>query len=241
MINLLLLDDEPLELDQLEEILLTHFPEWSLFKAENGSQALKIAEEISSNGKQFHLAIVDIKLPGKNGLEVAERLKAQFPNLEIIIVSAFQNFDYARHSIHLRVVDYLLKPVLEKELLQILRKFLQDHPEHTIGSEVVQRTLQIMKEEYQKPLRLAEIAHDLHINANYLSRIFSEEVGMSFSDYLLRIRIEMAKQFLLKNRQWSIQRVAESAGFNSQHYFSNLFKKMTKQSPKAFRNAHGLE
>lgn len=239
--NLLLLDDEPLELDQLEVIILTHFPEWNVLKAANGSQALKIAEEVSTLGKQLHLAIVDIKLPGKNGLEVAENLKVIYPNMDIIIVSAFQNFDYARHSIHLRVVDYLLKPVIEKELIQILHKFLQDHPEHGIASEFVQFVLQKVKQNYHKPLKLSEIAREMHVNANYLSRLFSEEVGVNFSDYLLRIRIEMAKQLLIRHRHWSIQRVAEESGFNSQHYFSNLFKKMIKQSPKDYRNAHGLE
>lgn len=234
--NILLLDDEPIELEQLELLIHSHFPTWNIYKALFGSKAMELAEDMIKDGKQFQLALMDIKLPGRNGLEVAEKLKSLMPSLEIIIVSAFQNFDYAKQSIHLKVIDYLVKPVVERELIESLHLFLNEHPEYNNHTEVVHEVIQLVKNNYKMSLKLSEIAMKLHINASYLSRLFSEEVGSSFSDYLLNYRIEKAKSLLLLQKNWSIQRIAEECGFNSQHYFSNAFKKITNCTPKEYRN-----
>ncbi|MBS4196186.1 response regulator transcription factor [Lederbergia citri] len=234
--NILLLDDEPIELEQLELLIHSHFPTWNIYKALFGSKAIEMAEEMVKEGKQFQLALMDIKLPGRNGLEIAENLKSFMPSLELIIVSAFQNFDYAKQSIHLKAIDYLVKPVVERELIDSLQLFLNEHPEYNTHTEVVQEVIQLVNNNYQKSLKLAEIAKQLHINVSYLSRLFSEEVGSTFSDYLLNYRIEKAKSLLLLQRNWSIQRVAEECGFNSPHYFSNAFKKIANCTPKEYRN-----
>ncbi|WP_249313026.1 response regulator transcription factor [Lederbergia citrea] len=234
--NILLLDDEPIELEQLELLIHSHFPTWTIYKALFGSNAIELAEKMATDGKQFQLALMDIKLPGRNGLEVAGKLKELMPSIEIIIVSAFQNFDYAKQSIHLKVIDYLVKPVMERELIASIHSFLNEHPEYNIHTEVVQEVMQLVKNDYNLPLKLSEIANKLHINASYLSRLFSEEVGTSFSDYLLNYRVEKAKNLLLSQKRWPIQRIAEECGFNSQHYFSSAFKKITSCTPKEYRN-----
>lgn len=233
--NILILDDEPIELEQLEFMVHLHYPTWNIYKALYASEAIGLAEGMLGRGS-FQLALMDIKLPGMNGLEVATKLKALMPNMEIIIISAFQNFDYAKKSIHLKVLDYLVKPVIEKELVGALQNFLQAHPEHDRYSEVISEVIKLVKKHYKEPLKLASIAENLHINISYLSRLFREEVGVNFSDYLLHYRIENAKKLLIQNKNWTILRVAEECGFNSQHYFSNAFKKIVSCTPKEYRN-----
>lgn len=95
--DILLLDDEPLELEQLELLINKHFPSWVIEKAYNGKQALQKVKERAKAGMDLQLALVDIKIPGeKNGLEVAKQIKELMPNLDIIVVSAFQEFEYAK-------------------------------------------------------------------------------------------------------------------------------------------------
>ncbi|GAE26740.1 DNA-binding response regulator [Halalkalibacter wakoensis JCM 9140] len=233
--RVLVLDDEPLELDQIEILIHDHFPTWVVKKAQNYTEAMEVVDRSLQEDQPMQLALIDVKLPGRNGLEVAEKIKARIPQIDFIVVSAFQNFDYAKKSIQLKVVDYLVKPVIEKEFVTVLQSYVHEHPEYEIHSEVVQKMIRIVQSSYQDSLKLSDIAKELHMNANYMSRLFSEEVGKSFSDYLLGYRIEMAKSLLVKHKDWSIQRVAEDCGFNSQHYFSTTFKKLVNQTPKAFR------
>lgn len=238
--KILILDDEPLELEQLEMLIHHHFPTWQIEKAANATEALNVIQYASSKREEFQLALIDIRLPGQNGLDVAAKIKHVMPNIDFIVISAFQEFNYAKQSIQLKVVDYLVKPVIESELLAILQKYLQEHPEYQINSEVIRKVLEMVKNRYQDTLKLADVAQELHINPNYLSRLFSEEMGISFSDYVLAFRIDLAKKLLVKNKNWSIQRVAEETGFNTQHYFSSVFKKLTNQTPKDFRQNHSL-
>lgn len=228
--NLLILDDEPLFVEQMEMIISTNFPDWKLFKAYTGSEAIQIGKE-----RTIHLALIDIKLAGKNGLEVAEVLKQENAELDVVIISAFQEFEYARHSIKLKVVDYLVKPVLESELLNLLHAYIFDNPEYNAKSSVVVSAMNIITTRYGEQLKLSLVADELFINAQYLSRLFSEEIGIPFSEYLLRYRIEMAKDLLIKERDWSMEHIASAVGFNSQHYFSNAFKKIEMISPARYR------
>ncbi|MGO0058860.1 response regulator transcription factor [Brevibacillus fluminis] len=227
--NVLLVDDEPLELDQLEYLISPLFPFWNLYKAYDGSQALAICQKV-----KIHLAFLDINLPGKSGLELGDELRQLNPDVDLIIVTAYQNFHYAKQSIRLGVVDYMTKPVIESELVEILSKY-RNSTAHTEYSRVIHDALSIIHEKYADKLNLADLAAEVHINATYLSRRFTEEVGVSFSEYLMQYRIQMAKKLLLSHPDWSISTVAEKTGFNSQHYFSTIFRKQMGSTPKEYR------
>jgi YesN/AraC family two-component response regulator len=223
--NILLVDDEPLELEQLEYLICSRFPSWTIFKAQDASQAIQLM-----NTKKITLAFLDIQLPGKTGLELAEEI-AQSNTLDIVIVTAFQNFEYARTSIRLGVVDYITKPVIEDELYHILSKY------ERIGSysDSVYQAVQMLQKEFNEKLTLSYLASKIHINPAYLSRKFQEEVGIGFSEYLNDVRLKAAQKMLIECPDLSISAISEKCGFNSQHYFSQTFRKMTGKSPRDYR------
>lgn len=227
--NVLLVDDEPLELDQLEFLIQPLFPLWKIHKAADGRQALDISRKVN-----IHLAFLDIHLPGRSGLEIAETLRKDHADMELIIVTAYQDFHYAKQSIRLGVFDYITKPVIESELAKILGKY-KENPTMSKYSRVIFDALQLIHEKYAEKLNLSDLASAIHINPTYLSRRFHEEVGISFSDYLMQYRIQMSKKYLTSHLNWSISDVAEKTGFNSQHYFSSVFRKLTGITPKDFR------
>lgn len=221
----MLVDDEPLELEQLEYLVLRRFPTWNVFKAQDASKAIQIAKQ-----HDIFLAFLDIQLPGKTGLELAADLTESY-KMDIIMVTAYQNFDYAQKSIRLGVVDYITKPVIEDELMTVLNKYerLDRYSEQII------KAMQIIQQEYSEKLTLNYIASKIHINPAYFSRKFNEEVGMGFSEYLNEYRLKEAQKMLIENPDFSISTVSERCGFNSQHYFSQIFRKMTGQSPRDYR------
>ncbi|GHI00563.1 response regulator transcription factor [Neobacillus kokaensis] len=227
--NVLLLDDEPLELEQLEYLLQTEFPLWKYYKAQNACQAQSICQNID-----IQLAFLDINLPGKSGLEFGEELRKINKDVEIIMVTACQDFSYALQSIRIGVIDYLTKPVIENELLKILAKYKDSHLSHRYSA-LIQNSLFAIHDRFTEKISLSEIASAVHVNPTYLSRKFHEEVGVSFSEYLIQFRIQAAKRLLLENPSWSISVVAENSGFSSQNYFSTLFRKIEGMSPKDFR------
>ncbi|MFD1739475.1 response regulator [Bacillus salitolerans] len=228
--NILLVDDEYLELEQLQYLIKTKFPMWNIYVAEDGSKALSIARAVT-----FPLALIDIQLPGDSGLTLIKKLRNIQPSISTIIISAHQEFQYAQEAIMLNVTGYVVKPVIENELFEVIHKFLHASNQVYGKSKVVQQMLDRIHEDYQEKLSLTTIAHQLHMNAPHLSKKFAEEVGMNFKDYLIKYRIEQAKVQMKRDPHASINDISDAVGFTSQHHFSNSFKKHEKTTPTKYK------
>jgi two-component system response regulator YesN len=100
-------------------------------------------------------------------------------------------------------------------------------------SPTVARAIALVRENFGRPMSLESTAFDLGISPNRLSRIFSEETGKGFSDYLIEYRIERAKELLLLPGA-SIKQVSITCGYPDPNYFSRLFKKVTGLTPTTF-------
>lgn len=86
----------------------------------------------------------------------------------------------------------------------------------------------------ESELSLQSVADSLYVSAPYLSRLFSKETGENFASYLTRKRINEA-MWLLKNTDLKMYEIARKTGYASQHYFSNIFKKVVGISPADYR------
>lgn len=86
-------------------------------KAENGLEALRMVEELHP-----HLLITDIRMPGCDGLELIRQARELSPNIEIVIISGYAHFEYAKTAIAYGVGSYILKPVNQAELNKTLQK-----------------------------------------------------------------------------------------------------------------------
>lgn len=102
-------------------------------------------------------------------------------------------------------------------------------------SPVIKRVMAYIKTNYSEDMSLKTLAAGFNVNANYLGRLFKEELGEFFSDYLNKIRIDKAKELLLTTNQ-SIREVSLSVGYADPNYFYTLFKKFTGISPAEYRN-----
>ncbi|WP_372632767.1 response regulator [Cohnella sp.] len=104
---------------------------------------------------------------------------------------------------------------------------------------VVQNALDYMHKHYSENLSLRSVAESVFLSPNYLGALFRSELGVSFTDQLIQIRVNKAKE-LLRQPQLKLYEVAENVGYQNIGYFTNLFKRMTGWSPKEYRTYLGI-
>ncbi len=121
MVHLLIADDEMLERAVLYKTLHKNLGDrCTIFQAENGREALQIYEK-----QAIQVVILDIEMPGINGIEAAERIRERDKECCIIFLTAFDEFAYAKKAITVRALDYLLKPYEERELMLVVEEAMR--------------------------------------------------------------------------------------------------------------------
>lgn len=207
--------------------------------AGNGIQAL----ELISEEKPF-IALMDINMPGMAGLDVIEEVQKRGIKTRFIIISGHDEFQYARRACHLNVVDYLLKPIDRGELVELLKKVLEQIRKEQLTQKVFvekedtteEKILSYIQEHFtRQQFSLGELADKFHLSQSYVTRIIKQETGSSFSELLTRMRIDRAVSLLVQSPDMKLVEIAERTGFASQHYFSRVFKEKTGFSPADYR------
>ncbi len=113
--TVLLVDDE----EEVTRIIMKKI-DWEglgftvIGSANNGVKALEMVEEF-----QPDIVMTDIKMPYMDGLELSNRIKAEFPTTKILLFTGFDEFEYAKEAVHLEVEEYILKPVNAVELTEV--------------------------------------------------------------------------------------------------------------------------
>lgn len=118
--KILIVDDHPVFRRGLKQLLLDSFEDVHIDEADNGNTALK-----KIRNDDYLIALLDISMPGKSGLEVLEEAKEQKPELPILILSAFPEAQYAIRAIKSGASGYLKKINADVELIEAVKKTLQ--------------------------------------------------------------------------------------------------------------------
>jgi len=118
--RLVVAEDEPAAAENVHDILRLYCPQFELVAtAENGAECLDIVRKYRPD-----LLLTDIKMPVMNGLELIKQLHAQAPEIKVIILSGYQDFDFARTAIQHGAIDYLLKPITPNSLQATLNRIM---------------------------------------------------------------------------------------------------------------------
>ena len=126
MYRVLIADDEMIERTVLFRTLDKNLKgQCQIFQAENGRETLEIYER-----EQIQILILDIEMPGINGIEAAERIRQKDKECSIIFLTAFDEFSYAKKAITVRALDYLLKPYDEQELMLVMDEAMRQADAH---------------------------------------------------------------------------------------------------------------
>ena len=122
MYKILIADDEGIVTDSLQFIIEKNFgSECRVVIAKNGRQAIEMAEQF-----QPDIALLDIQMPGINGLKAMEEICAQNPKVKTMVLTAYDNFDYAKEALRLGAIDYLMKPINKKLIVERLTSIMHD-------------------------------------------------------------------------------------------------------------------
>ncbi|MEH7084264.1 AraC family transcriptional regulator [Neobacillus drentensis] len=105
------------------------------------------------------------------------------------------------------------------------------------SNSLAHRIKEYIDKNYKKNLKLEDIAETLFINKYYLSHVFKEQMQMTPINYLINRRIGEAKN-LLVSTELKIGEIARIMGYDNTNYFTLLFKKMTGETPRQFKENH---
>lgn len=146
--RILVADDEPIEREALRVLVQRHLPEVQVVgEACTGRQAVELAEALRPD-----VIFMDIEMPGLSGLEALQEIRERNPGVRCLMVSAYDYFHFARDSMRLGAVDYLLKPVKRDQMVAVLQRLSQE-----IAQERQRRQDDLMRKEHLRQLRpLAE-------------------------------------------------------------------------------------
>ena len=108
-----------------------------------------------------------------------------------------------------------------------------DHTHH-----LIKQALEYIEKNVGKDISLNEISEQLNISSYYFSKLFKEEAGEGFVEYLTKTRVEKAKD-MLKDPSRSIKEVGSECGYSDPNYFSRIFKKSTGMTPTEYRERAG--
>lgn len=138
MVKVLLVDDEPLECEAIRFILERERPEVQVVgQAGSGRLALKLARELRPD-----IVFMDIQMPGIGGLEATQALKEAVPGVKVVMLTAYDEFDFAQRALKLGASDYLLKPARPQEILRVVDNMCRELAEAAAREEEEKRLRQ---------------------------------------------------------------------------------------------------
>ncbi len=255
MYRILVADDEPIERQVINKKINTFFPgQVEIYTAENGIEAVNAYKE-----NDCQIAILDIEMPGMNGLEAAENIRAEGDDCNIIFLTAFDEFSYAKRAIGVRALDYLLKPGSDDELVNVLEEAFrlsdkaadnrrfdyreekesfkpQDYSDDAYqGNDLIEQITAYIREHYVEDIALQDIAGFLGYSDVYFCKLFKQNFGKNFITFLNEYRMNKAKE-LLSNPLINIKDVGQKVGYRDANYFTRLFKRMVGVTPSEYRS-----
>lgn len=233
MYKVMVIDDE-----KSMRSLLKAMVDWEKFGLEVVGEAASGIEAINTiDSLQPDIAFVDIKMPFMDGIEFSKLAIKRYPRMKIVVLTAFDEFTYARECVGIGVSEYLLKPIARLDIegtCEKLSKELDNMKAEEDPIPIYQPKDMHKIEEYiqcyykNKELNLRFLSQKFGYNSSYLSRRFKSSTGMNVLDYIAKCRMEHAIECAKKKMLMYI--TAKEVGIPDPNYFSKCFKKYTGKS-----------
>ena len=205
-------------------------------EAADGMEALARIDALDPD-----IVIMDINIPIMNGLKVIQLSRIKHPETAFVIVSGYDDFSYCREALRLQITDYILKPVNYEEFgscIDNLKIALFQRQSSKNENRQEERTItgitRYLQEHLAEEVSLSVLAERFHLNPQYISQLFKNEIGVGFLAYLTNIRMEKAKKLLLST-PLSVAEVAERSGYGDYRVFTKVFKKSEGVTPSQYR------
>lgn len=241
MYKFIFIDDEDYIRELFPEIL--DFQEYG-FHLEASFATAEEAYRYLEGKTNIAAVITDIRMGVQSGIDMCEQIRERDPDILLVVMSGYGEFEYARRAIHCNVFEYLLKPTGYADLDRLFRdmkKTLDERrpkePDVTeteyIG--LIDKIKEIIQRDYAGTITLDMVAEEIGMNPAYLSRFFKKHTDMNFLEYLTKVRIEAAIK-LLADPTYKIYEICLKVGYTSLPHFLKLFKQHTNLTPSEYRD-----
>ncbi|SHJ52000.1 response regulator transcription factor [Hespellia stercorisuis] len=215
-------------------------------EAANGSQAVEMLRTHSVD-----IIFTDIRMPLMNGIEMMKQMKELYPGMLFVLISSYNEFEYAREGLKLGALDYITKPMEEKDLLEVLERAKVILDDASEGG-MLQKLIMISKNEVNEEdsllanlcgyleehlsenLTMEDVAEYLNMNRDYLGKQLKLRTGYTFRNLYNSLKMEYAKDLIHESSQ-KIYEISDSLGYTSADYFSQLFKKSVGMTPAEYK------
>ena len=201
MYRILVVDDEKIERKGVLFLFKQMDIDCEIVEIVNGQVALEYLEN-----NEVDILLTDVKMPHMDGMELIKQIKERNlnPNMKIIIVSGYSDFEYAKLAVKLGVSDYILMPVDPKEFEPTLRKILDELDSQKYEQDLKEKSMSFMKQHY------------LYSLVNGLGSNEVEELGLSKNelniDYHRLMLLEFEQSFFGKTDTGFLQNMQECIG-----------------------------
>lgn len=179
MYRILIVDDEKLERNGIKFLLKKTGTELEVFEASNGRDALELLKH-----QTVEILLTDIKMPYVSGLELAEKVSSQYPEMKIVMFSGYSDFSYAQTAIRYGVSDYILKPVDPLEFQKTMKKLLEE-----IEREKAEEVQQIKTQDYLYQFFLQNYLYGGKVDIEEMKR------NLDFQQYHYMVLIQTSSSF----------------------------------------------
>ena len=219
-----------------------------VFLAATASDGLRMLTD------EIDIVILDYTLPDRDGADLLKEVKTLHPSIPVIIITDHGSEEVCQTVFRLGAMDYMRKPFDPEEVKARVRRFLllrdagaekrrcvfREHltegsdnafpeiPPNIVRS--VKRVKDYIDIHYAASLRIQEITKEAGINRTYFCKYFKRIFGHTFKDYLVHVRLTMARE-LLKDGHHPVSDVANRVGY-SPKYFSEVYKRSFGVPPK---------
>lgn len=233
MLKVLIADDERIVRKTLR--LIGNWDEYEMEivgEAQNGMEALEMIDQLKPD-----ILLLDMKMPGLSGNQILEQLTGDRKRIHVIVISGYDDFEYARMALKYGAIDYLLKPINRNEFNQALNRIYENEQKLQIqGVERKKDALEQIKDKidtnYMEDISLTNLAEAYFMNSDVLSRLFKKKYGVNITSYINDVRLTQAKIYLTAG--YNSAQVSEMVGYHDSNYFSRVFKKYYGMSPTQF-------
>ena len=243
MFSLVIVDDEEYMTASLQKYITQYHSDFHVAATFNSAEdALKYLRSTTVD-----IIITDIRMPHMDGLEMLRYVRELLPDVHILVISGYSEFEYAKKACSFGVNDYLLKPIdhqeLSNDLGTIAKQLSRTKAEHPApkaqpsaqdaDDSVIQHAKSYIRAHYADNFSREAVANAVYLDGAYFSRLFKQKTGISFIEFLTTVRMEKAIELL--STQMSITDIATAVGYLHRNQFISNFRKYSGFTPNDYR------
>jgi len=203
---------------------------------------IKIINALTSNKENIEETVSDfLKLVGKNRVYSLY----EFENIVIELMVALKHYLISFDADKLVDMKLIMHEISSKKDIESIENYMKDlliqfgraiseYSKNT-GTSIIHDAMDYIRDHYNTGVTLDEICQKFYISKSHFCRVFKNETGLSFKNYLNLIRIEKSKE-LLKILYYKNYEICTMVGLEDPAYFNHLFKKTTGMTPMEYRN-----